>query len=447
MAQNAPLQVCCDDPCAPVISTPETIATINCDGAISNVTFPSPLERVVIVQDKPFVICSENPIQIEVGGYEACYSGVEAHIEIIRNEDDSFNRYVAHLKDGTGTIIDPATATLISNCPKAPEIDYIHTNWLPFCVDGIQWYAGEEYSFNNTTAVKTYIGKVYKEGALGVPTNTLPTGTLIVDGICEKCKIDKQFEFGYYKTLPVAVSGKAIGFKNGVNADFAQLISGNYEVYFVIDGVPQQGNGAGAGYGADYPLVFNSLQDIANYFNNHPANTSVKDTWVVDNTSGAEALVINETFGGGTSNHIWSDMVVAHYDSAGINDYNHFKDTPATVLANVNITGGCRKIEILKELDCNGILTLKGFEINGTPIIPFDVSLVFNEDASKSQRDICINTTAGEIWNVVELTETSPCGVTTVKYMDMDTSPITDVTSLFASFRHNGECGCCEDKV
>jgi hypothetical protein len=140
-------------------------------------------------------------------------------------------------------------------------------------------------------------------------------------------------------------------------------------------------------------------------------------------------------------------MVVAHYDINGVNDYNLFKDTPTSIIVDKTIAGGCRKIEILKELDCNGILTLKGFEINGTLIIPFDANLVFNEDASKSQRDICINTTTGEIWNVVELTETSPCGVTTVKYMDMDTSPITDVTSLFASFRHNGECGCCKDKI
>lgn len=212
---------CCDEAPPPV---PVDIDILNCDGTTTTTTFTEAPAQVEIVQTKPFVICAENPVQIEVGGFGGCYSGVNAHIEIVRNEDGTFNRYVAHLKDGSGTIVDPALPTQISECPantiagttnvnidcsttsiedysdtfkvlipqvvrvknecEVEEVDYIHTNWLPICVDGIQWYVAEEYSFNNTTETKTLIGKIYKEGANGVPTVILPIGS-IIDGACE----------------------------------------------------------------------------------------------------------------------------------------------------------------------------------------------------------------------------------------------------------------------
>jgi hypothetical protein len=53
-------------------------------------------------------------------------------------------------------------------------------------------------------------------------------------------------------------------------------------------------------------------------------------------------------------------------------------------------------------------------------------------------RPICGNTNAGEIWNFVERTFTDSANVVTVKYLDPDTSPMADVTSLFNSMRHGG---------
>lgn len=55
---------------------------------------------------------------------------------------------------------------------------------MPICVDGKQWYVAEEYTFNNTTEAKTLIGKIYKEGANGVPSAILPIG-IIIDGTCD----------------------------------------------------------------------------------------------------------------------------------------------------------------------------------------------------------------------------------------------------------------------
>lgn len=47
----------CGAPVPPVL-VPETINTLNCDGSISAVSFPDKVDRVVLVQDKPFVICT-----------------------------------------------------------------------------------------------------------------------------------------------------------------------------------------------------------------------------------------------------------------------------------------------------------------------------------------------------------------------------------------------------
>ena len=63
-----------------------------------------------------------------------------------------------------------------------------------------------------------------------------------------------------------------------------------------------------------------------------------------------------------------------------------------------------------------------------------------------TDRDICVNTTAGEVWNVLERTSTNTTGVVATSYWDPDTSPMLDVTTLFASIRHGGACDCCNDK-
>lgn len=55
------------------------------------------------------------------------------------------------------------------------------TDWLPYCVDGVQWFVREIQVLDNVVTVSS---KEYKQGSDGAITTTAPTGTTIVDGIC-----------------------------------------------------------------------------------------------------------------------------------------------------------------------------------------------------------------------------------------------------------------------
>ena len=98
---------------------------LNCDGSTRVETSTG-----VVIQGvtQPIPVCTQGGEPIELGGFEACYNGVPAHIEIIRDEDTgAIDRYVAHYKDGSGTVVDPADATLIGVCPDPVK------NVLPVC--------------------------------------------------------------------------------------------------------------------------------------------------------------------------------------------------------------------------------------------------------------------------------------------------------------------------
>lgn len=64
--------------------------------------------------------------QIETTSYKAYYQSDCSKpmlVELIRNEDGTFDRYVAHLMDGTGTVIDPLLATDIGDCEKVETFE------------------------------------------------------------------------------------------------------------------------------------------------------------------------------------------------------------------------------------------------------------------------------------------------------------------------------------
>lgn len=106
------------------------VDSLLCGGATETVSVKDEaLTQVYLAgQKNPIAVCIEGGEPIELGGYEACYNGVPAHIEIIRDEDTgAIDRYVAHYKDGSGTVVDPADATLIGVCPDPVK------NVLPVC--------------------------------------------------------------------------------------------------------------------------------------------------------------------------------------------------------------------------------------------------------------------------------------------------------------------------
>lgn len=226
-AIDAFLASCALVPTVPPV--PETINALNCTGAATPTTFPDKLDRVVIVQDKPFVICPTPQIDVEhrticntttdtwhyitvvyTNGVETSNTSVNSGIsckEPLPLEPDI--EQLRRCNVATGTIFidvvrymtDPVTnvttSTILSSvdtlekCNEV-EIDKQITDWLPICVAGVQWYVAEEYSYNNTTGVKTLVGKIYKQGANGAVVTVAPTG-IIIDGACE-LKTQRQHE-------------------------------------------------------------------------------------------------------------------------------------------------------------------------------------------------------------------------------------------------------------
>lgn len=70
-----------------------------------------------------------------------------------------------------------------ASTPPTPELDALFTNWIPFCIEGIQYYSSEQYTVDNTTGLPTLVGKLYKTNANGTILNIAPVG-VVQDGLC-----------------------------------------------------------------------------------------------------------------------------------------------------------------------------------------------------------------------------------------------------------------------
>lgn len=210
------IENCCDPTPPPV---PEVIDVLNCDLTTTAETFDSPLSRVVIVQDKPLVICATPQIDVEhrticdlttdtwhyittvyIDGVVDSETSIDSNIPC--SEPLPFPPDIEKLDrcDAvTGTIITDVyryvtdsvtnltTSTILSSIDTGiacneQEIDKIVTNWLPICVDGVQWYVAESFLFNNIDQTETVV-KIYKEGANGAIVTAAPAGT-ITNGSC-----------------------------------------------------------------------------------------------------------------------------------------------------------------------------------------------------------------------------------------------------------------------
>jgi hypothetical protein len=244
--------------------------------------------------------------------------------------------------------------------------------------------AGVPYTMRETARFDAETGALESEvidwvDSAGVVQTAAPAGFVI--GECKPCEVTKHFEFlGYITPETTGLQPKVLGLHQGVdNTAFNQSLAGDFEFYFVVDGNPQQGNGAGAAYGAQYPLNLPTLQSIADWLNAHPTNTAPKDSWIVAGTAGNQSLVIQGTIGGVAPNHTWQDMVLAHYDAGNIIDYNIFKTSPSSIDVEIAVPASCRTVEVLKELDCDRNLRLFGFELDGTPIAGFDAKNLVSE--------------------------------------------------------------------
>lgn len=268
---NNPIQIqgCCVEP--PPVLVPETIDRPNCDGTTTPATFPNALERVVMIQDKPLVVCLQGAVvdfetgcssidgrtivlvsKAENGVYtqelveadglatpvtdgsvlvkcgkdletsESCYQLIAdptvkyTRISIINTETLSVNGVVWLNSSGLSvaepsgiepckeertvlvsiecdTIAEKKVSStveavidhivMVKNVCEKDEVDLLKDEWMPICVNGVQWYSREESKFNNNTESQTTPIRYYKEGVLGVSTTVAPIGT-IVDGAC-----------------------------------------------------------------------------------------------------------------------------------------------------------------------------------------------------------------------------------------------------------------------
>lgn len=83
---------------------------------------------------------------------------------------------------------------LVEICNLNTELDLLKTNWLPICVNGIQWFVAESITVNNTTGLETSSVKIYKQGVNGTITTTAPIGILSgQEGYCKTQRIHENF--------------------------------------------------------------------------------------------------------------------------------------------------------------------------------------------------------------------------------------------------------------
>jgi hypothetical protein len=342
-----------------------------------------------------------------------------------------------------------ATNVLLTALLAEQDKELSFTTPVRICVGGVAYLVRQRSVYDSEAAASVSLVAEYTTDGV-TWTMTAPTGSITL-GECPKCEVAKQFEFLNYRTPETTgLQPKVLGLHQGIDSvDFNQSMAGDFEFYLVVDGAAQLGNAAGAGYGAQYPLQFPTLQSIADWLNVHPANTAPKDTWVVAGLAGAQSLVIQGTVNGVAPNHVWADMVLAHYVSAGSIDYNFFKTSPNSIDVEMVVPAQCRTIEVLKEVDCNRSIQLFGFELDGTAISPFDPKNLRSGVAKELRRSICVTmnpvapATVGETWNLEEVTSTIACGDTTVKYFDPDKSPMTEVdAALIKCINSDGKCPC-----
>lgn len=135
-------------------------------------------------------VTNTNPIEIELGGYEACYNGTPAHVEIVRGEDQSFIKYIAHLKDGSGTIVDPAVATQIGQCAEGNKESKVICKCDDVNGDGTLYESYVEYyevSVSNSVVTSTLLGTFTDESftTTYTPTNPIDCDSIGVDA--EEC--------------------------------------------------------------------------------------------------------------------------------------------------------------------------------------------------------------------------------------------------------------------
>lgn len=363
----------------PPSPTPITITGADCAGApVAATGLPQQIIQTVPhpTAVQPVKICGPIAnLKIEFSETLLFSASTEQSIYRIKEYNEDTGTWVTRYENLDGTLF---TGALPPDLNRVSALVNVTRTQVLGCAAGVPYAMRETARFDaETGALESEV--VDWVDSAGVVQTTAPADFVL--GECKPCEVTKHFEFlGYTTPETTGLQPKVLGLHQGVDgADFTQSLVGDFEFYLVVDGAAQLGNGAGAGYAAEYPLSFSSLQAVAEWLNVHPANTAPKDNWIVAGTAGNQSLVIQGSIGGVAPNHAWQDMVLAHYDAGSTIDYNIFKTSPSSADVEIAIPASCKTIEVLKELDCNRNLTLFGFELDGTPIAGFDAKNLVSE--------------------------------------------------------------------
>lgn len=222
-----------------------------------------------------------NVLEIESAGFNTCYGGVNAFVSVIYNEDNTFNKFIAYLLDGSGTVVDPADITQMTNCPNILE--------RTVCING-ETQAVQKYLSDNS-GVETIVG--YYDAlnnlipvtgsdtvtvGLCIPTSECISNTVVVEAEAQDSNIMTAVN-GYF-----AIPSNVVHTQLGNNLNLLGIGAGGLSI--MASGIEINVTG-GSANGSVITFV------IENVYDTDPS--SVDQDYAVIVTDNATGLAVNAT--------------------------------------------------------------------------------------------------------------------------------------------------------
>ena len=160
------------------------LADIETDIEAGNATLSSILTRLTIMST-------------QLGGIIVELQQIEADVEDVVTELQTVNTELINTQTILQTEFDE-TQVILNQILNKKEFDQTSLNWLPYCIDGVDWYFADLRIIDNDTGIETggTTATIYKQGVSGTITSTAPTGTDINIGPCSTLVEvqERQFE-------------------------------------------------------------------------------------------------------------------------------------------------------------------------------------------------------------------------------------------------------------
>jgi hypothetical protein len=322
---------------------------------------------------------------------------------------------------------------LLVDC-GSEQVDVSSAVWL--CADGADVSRTDFWDISVTPRVLT--GSLWQD-TLGT---VIPAPANAIAGKCEVCQPKTFLEFAYYKDAVTTTTGNTDGSVAKWGFDYDPNV-GFYNFGMAdVSGTTSLADILNAWWiGTDPTFAITLPADDC-------TGVSFNTTFVFKR---ADIVSASVNYGAGsffnfttapnsnpTNPYPNNSPVCASPDN-----YNWF-NAPWAIGATGNTAGDCRKIEIIKILNCDNTLKLLGYELDGTAIAAFDpTKIVAGEPAKEKEYPLCAIYKDGTLWNVLERIETTPCGDVVTSYWNADVRPMVEVPVADITVIHAGECNCC----